>query len=216
MAIPRPGLGDSEVSSRQLVAVALASIALHAAAQEADALPDPAHALGGARLAEALRMGGFVLYFRHTATDFSQSDMAMTTYEECKSQRNLTEEGRRQAREIGANFREMKIPVGEVLASPYCRTMEVARLAFGKATATPAVRGAAPGGEPDAYAGLKALLATPVTGATNRVISGHGNPFRAIAGAPHLSEGEMVVIKPLGDNYAIVARVPYPDWPALK
>jgi hypothetical protein len=200
---------------RFIAAISLA-IAAIVQAQEPGALPDPAYALDGARLAGALRKGGYVLYFRHTATDFSQSDMAMTTYEDCKSQRNLTEEGRTQAREIGANFRELKIPVGEVLASPYCRTMEVARLAFGKAVATPAVRGATAGGEADGYAGLKALLALPVSGAANRVISGHGNPFRAIAGAPHLSEGEMVVIKPLGDRYAIVARVPYSAWAALK
>ena len=192
------------------------SFALLAQAEEPSALPDPAYALGGAPLADALRKGGYVLYFRHTATDFSQPDMAMTTYEDCGTQRNLSDEGRRQAREIGANFRELKIPVGDVLASPYCRTMEVARLAFDKAVATPAVRGATVGGEADRYADLRALLALPVSGGTNRVISGHGNPFRAIAGAPHLSEGEMVVIRPLGDKYAIVARVPYSAWPALK
>jgi hypothetical protein len=200
---------------RVLAGVAL-SLALLARAGEPSALPDAAYALDGIQLAEALRKGGHVLYFRHTATDFSQPDMAMTTYEDCKSQRNLSEEGRKQAREIGANFRELKIPVGEVLASPYCRTMEVARLAFDKAAATPAVRGGPAAAEGDRYAGLKALLAKPVEGAVNRVISGHGNPFRAIAGAPHLSEGEMVVIKPLGDKYAIVARVPYADWPKLK
>lgn len=198
------------------IAALVLSFALVAQAQEPSALPDPAYALSGAPLADALRKGGYVLYFRHTATDFSQGDMAMTSYEDCKSQRNLTDEGRRQAREIGASFRELKIPVGEVLASPYCRTMEVARLAFDKAVATPAVRGATAGGESDRYAGLRALLSKPVDGATNRVISGHGNPFRAIAGAPHLSEGEMVVIKPLGDRYAIVARVPYSAWAALK
>ena len=201
---------------QRLIATCALSFALFAHAQEPNALPDPAHALVGTPLADALRKGGYVLYFRHTATDFSQPDMAMTTYEDCSRQRNLSEEGRAQARAIGANFREMKIPVGEVLASPYCRTMEVARLAFDKAVATPAVRGATAAGEADRYAGLKVLLATPVEGATNRVISGHGNPFRAIAGAPHLSEGEMVVIKPLGDRYAIVARVPYGDWAKLK
>ena len=201
---------------QRLIASIALSFALVAHAQEPNALPDPAYALVGTPLADALRKGGYVLYFRHTATDFSQPDMAMTTYEDCKSQRNLSDEGRKQAREIGANFREMKIPVGEVLASPYCRTMEVARLAFDKAVATPAVRGGPAAAEGDRYAGLKTLLSKPVEGAVNRVISGHGNPFRAIAGAPHLSEGEMVVIKPLGDKYAIVARVPYSAWPALK
>jgi len=198
---------------QRLIASGALSLALLAQAEEPSALPDPAHALVGAPLADALRKGGHVLYFRHTATDFSQPDMAMTTYEDCKSQRNLSDEGRKQARAIGARFRELEIPVGEVLASPYCRTMEVALLAFGQAVATPAVRGGPAAAEGDRYAGLKVLLAKPVEGAVNRVISGHGNPFRAIAGAPHLSEGEMVVIKPLGDNYAIVARVPYSAWP---
>jgi len=198
---------------QRLIASIALSFALVAHAQEPNALPDPAYALVGTPLADALRKGGYVLYFRHTATDFTQGDMAMTTFEDCSTQRNLSDEGRKQARAIGAIFREMRIPVGEVLASPYCRTMDVARLAFDKAVATPAVRGGPAAAEGDRYAGLKALLAMPVSGATNRVISGHGNPFRAIAGAPHLSEGEMVVIKPLGDKYAIVARIPYTAWP---
>lgn len=200
----------------RLIAVIALSFASIAQAQEPSALPDPAYALSGTQLVQALRKGGYVLYFRHTATDFTQGDMAMKSYEDCASQRNLTDEGRRQARAIGANFRALKIPVGDVLASPYCRTMEVARLAFNKVVATPVVRGGPASDEASRYSGLKALLSRPVEDATNRVISGHGNPMRAIAGAPHLSEGEMVAIKPLGDKYAIVARVPYADWATLK
>jgi len=39
------------------------------------------------------------------------------------------------------------------------------------------------------------------------VISSHGNPFYATAGAPYLAEGEAAVIKPLEKDFKIVARV---------
>lgn len=35
----------------------------------------------------------------------------------------------------------------------------------------------------------------------------HGNPFHAVAGAPYLAEGEAAVIRPLGKDFEIVARV---------
>src|SRR5262249_17311460 len=82
-----------------------------------------------------LREGGLVLYMRHTSTDFSQNDAAMTTYADCAHQRNLTEKGRDEAREIGAHLKRLAIPVGQVLASPFCRTMETARLALSPAPA---------------------------------------------------------------------------------
>src|SRR5688572_16752586 len=86
-----------------------------------------------ADIVERLREGGYVLYMRHASTDFSQDDARMTGYEDCASQRNLTEEGREEARRIGTHVKRLGIPIGEVLASPYCRTMETARLAFGTA-----------------------------------------------------------------------------------
>ena len=89
-----------------------------------------------------LRQGGYVLYMRHASTDFSRNDAAMTSYEDCATQRNLTDQGRAEARAVGAHVRRLRIPIGDVLASPFCRTMETARLAFGKAQATPAARGA--------------------------------------------------------------------------
>src|SRR5687768_7239726 len=97
-------------------------------AQERSAAPDPRHALEGAPLVAALRKGGYTLYFRHTATDFSQNDSAMTRYDDCASQRNLTELGRQQARAIGDAVRALELPIGDVLASPFCRTVETGRL----------------------------------------------------------------------------------------
>src|SRR3954465_12772408 len=79
-----------------------------------------------------LREGGLVLYMRHTSTDFSQNDAAMTSYEDCAHQRNLTDKGRAEAREIGAHVKRLGVPLGEALASPFCRPRKPARLPFGR------------------------------------------------------------------------------------
>ena len=174
------------------------------------AQPDPA-------LLRELRAGAYVLYFRHTSTDLSKNDANMKSYEDCDNQRNLTERGREEARAIGEHFRRLRIPIGEVLASPFCRTMETARLAFGRAQATSEVRGGPiQPDNPDRYARLRALLSSPVRKGENRIISSHGNPFHAVAGPPYLAEGEMAVVRPQGSAFVVVGRVRVEDWQALR
>ena len=170
----------------------------------------PAWAEPDAALVSRLREGGYVLYLRHASTDFGQDDSRMTSFEDCTSQRNLTDRGREEARAIGKHVKRLGIPIGDVLASPYCRTMETARLAFGKATATNDVRG----GPVDAnrYEPLRKLLSSPVPKGSNRVISSHGNPFIALAGPPYLAEGEIAVVKPEGERFSVVARIRLSDW----
>ena len=185
---------------------ALLSILVLFAAQ-APAEPDP-------DLLARLREGGYVLFLRHASTDFSQNDARMTSYLDCSTQRNLTDKGREEARALGEHIKRLKIPIGEVLASPFCRTMETARLAFGKATATNDVRGGPAGtDDPARYAPLKKLLAAKVAKGENRVISSHGNPFLAVAGPPSLAEGEVAVVRPEGDErFSVVARIRLTDW----
>ena len=171
-----------------------------------------------AGIVERLREGGYVLYMRHASTDFSQNDARMTSYEDCASQRNLSDEGRQEARDIGAHVRRLAIPIGEVLASPYCRTMETARLAFGKAQATNDVRGGpVRSDDPKRYEPLKKLLSSQVKKGQNRVISSHGNPFQAVAGSPYLAEGEIAVVRPEGGmRFRVVARIRPQDWSGLR
>jgi broad specificity phosphatase PhoE len=78
-----------------------------------------------------LQRGGMVLVLRHSLTDarIEQQEFLRS----CALQRNLSRAGRDQARAIGAAMRELEIPVGDVRASPMCRTRDTARLAFGKA-----------------------------------------------------------------------------------
>ena len=157
------------------------------------------------------------MYFRHASTDFGQNDDHMTTFDDCAKQRNLTDKGRDEARAIGAAVRELGIPIGKVLASPFCRTVETAMLAFGKAEKTLDLRGwPASSTDPDRYAPLRKHLAAPPIAATNTVLVGHGNPFRAVAGPPHLMEGEAAVIRPLGDQrFEVAARIPVQEWTDL-
>ena len=176
----------------------------------------PAWAQSPAWLAE-VRAGGHVLYLRHASTDFSQNDASMKSFQDCASQRNLTDKGRDEARVIGEHVKRLKIPIGTVLASPFCRTMETARLAFGKAQPSHDVRGGpVRSDDPARYAALKKLLSGSVPKGENLVISSHGNPFHAVAGPPYLAEGEIAVVKPQHDSFAIVARVRVEDWQALK
>ena len=200
-----------------LAFVAIAGPVSFARAQAVSA-PAPGIELQGRALLSALRAGGFVLYFRHTSTDFGQNDERMTGYEDCSTQRNLTDAGRAEARAIGAEIRELGIPIGEVLASPFCRTMETARLIFGRAIATPAVRGGPAQAEsPARYAALRDLLSTAVPRGTNVAIASHGNPFRAVVGGAYLAEGEAAVIEPRGaEGFRIVARVRKDEWKDLN
>ena len=188
------------------VLVALLCFAAPVAAQ-----PDPS-------IAPRLREGGYVLYVRHASTDFSQNDAGMTSYEDCSSQRNLTDKGRAEARNIALHIKRLGIPVGEVLASPYCRTMETARLAFGKATASNDVRGGpVRSDDPKRYENLVRLLSSPVAPGENRVISSHGNPFQAVAGPPYLAEGEIAIVRPEGGTrFTVVARIRLEDWSSLR
>ncbi len=183
------------------------------------AAADSPESLAGSALRAALQHGGYVLYFRHGATDFGQNDDRMTGYEDCAQQRNLTDRGRADARAIGAAIKRLHIPVTTVLASPFCRTRETAELVFGHATADARARGG-PARTDDAqrYAALKALLSTPVPAGSNIAIVSHGNPFHALAGPPYLAEGEMAVVEPLGSTqgFRIVGKVTADGWDALR
>jgi len=176
----------------------------------------PAKPMPGPELLSELRKGGYVIYLRHPSTNFSRDDVKSRNDDDCDNQRPLTDKGREEARQIGAAFRELKLPVGKILASPRCRTMETALLAFGPPEKSSEARAgpASPASE-DRYAPLRALLSTPVKPGANTVIASHGNPFYATAGAPYLAEGEAAVVRPLGKDFEIVARVRHDAWRAL-
>ena len=174
-------------------------------------------ALTGADLLATLRAGGLILYFRHADTDHSQNDQRMTSIADCTTQRNLSERGRERARAVGEAIRAVGIPIGAVLASPLCRTVETAMLAFGAAQKSAAVRegGPLPPGSPGRFPALRALLSTPVAPGTNTVIVGHGYPYYTLVGGQYLSEGEADVVRPRGADFEVLARVDLERWHTL-
>ena len=199
---------------------ALAALLLWAPARPQTAEPQrgslPSRELAPAQLLAELRKGGYILYFRHAATDFSQNDEKMKSFEDCANQRNLIHRGRSDARIVAAAIRRLGIPVERVLASPFCRTVETAQLLFGRAEKMQEVRGG-PSAPADAerYAALRRILATPISSGANLAVVSHGNPFYSVAGPPFLAEGEAAVIRPLGADFQVIARIPVDRWDAL-
>jgi phosphohistidine phosphatase SixA len=204
------------LTRRGFVRLSTGFLALFCVASSLAAASD-AGRLSGRPLVEALKAGGLGLYFRHASTDFGQNDEPMTGYEDCARQRNLTDVGRFEAQAMGAAIKRLGVRVGDVLASPFCRTMETAKLIFGRATATPAVRGGpAAGVAPDRYAELRPWLSSSPPARSDLAIVSHGNPFRAVTGEPYLAEGEAAVIRPLGKGgFRIIARIAKDGWNAL-
>jgi phosphohistidine phosphatase SixA len=164
---------------------------------------------------ERLRRGGYVVALRHAATDRTATDMT-GDLRDCSRQRNLNADGRRQARAIGRAFRRLEIPVGRVLASPFCRTRDTARLAFGRARPSRALLSAdffADAGAERQRAGLRRLLALPPGRGSNTVLVSHEAAIDAATGVT-VDEGEAVIVAPGRGRrgYRILTTVEADAW----
>lgn len=82
----------------------------------------------------ALKEGGKVILLRHTHVVIREG-IGRLEHGNCAAEVNLSPRGIEQAKRLGEAFRAHSISIGEVLSSPYCRTMDTGRLAFGRATA---------------------------------------------------------------------------------
>lgn len=69
----------------------------------------------------------YVVLLRHAISP-GTGDPANFQLNDCSTQRNLSEAGRQQARDIGEAFRDRNIPVIKVLSSQWCRCVETAEL----------------------------------------------------------------------------------------
>jgi phosphohistidine phosphatase SixA len=177
-----------------------------------------ARPIGPQEVVDDLREGGYVVYLRHAETDHSQKDRLGVPLTDCGGQRNLNEAGRAQARSIGEAWRELQLPLGDVLSSGYCRTRETAELAFGRATIVPTLTGI-PAEMVGTYSGrvraLRRLLGTKPPEGENTVIVGHIANLQA-ATEVEIEEGDVAVFVPLGDSrYRLLAKLPASAWPQL-
>src|SRR5881409_3816365 len=77
----------------------------------------------------ALVNGGHVALIRHGNTPPGYGgDPPGFKIDDCKTQRNLDEQGRGEARALGEAFRNHGVRVDRILSSPWCRCLETARL----------------------------------------------------------------------------------------
>lgn len=122
----------------------------------ATALPWPVQA--DDTIAKRLAAGGVVIAFRHALAP-GTFDPPGFRLDDCSTQRNLNDEGRAQAQRIGAWFRQRGLAPAAVRTSPWCRCIDTARLAFGRAEPWPALGSPRAGTETVNQAALRDLQA---------------------------------------------------------
>lgn len=169
------------------------------------ALPAPTAAASADELWALLRGGRQVVLLRHGTTTPGVGDPAGFRLEDCATQRNLVEAGRDEARRVGAAFRTQRVPVGRVLSSPWCRCLETARLAFGRAEPWPALANLF--GRQERADALRAALGEPPPDGTLVLVS-HGSTISSATGLmPEM--GEFVVVTPQGGGrFTLAGRIP--------
>ena len=201
-------------TTRRLGLVASLVIAL-ASSTASGQEPPAGQNVRGQQLAETLRGGGYVVYFRHASTNADQVDADRPDFARCETQRNLSADGRRMARDIGAAFKALAIRVDKVVTSPYCRTVETAQLAFGRHEVSRVLYFAV-GIEKEERARqsqqLRQMLSTPPAANSNTVIVGHNANLKEAAGVWPKKEGDAHVFRPGPGGFVYVGDVTAEEW----
>src|SRR5262245_61953849 len=76
----------------------------------------------------ALRAGAHVALMRHADAPGGAGDPPGFRLDDCATQRNLSDKGRADAMQIGRRLKSEGIIIEQILASPWCRCMDTARL----------------------------------------------------------------------------------------
>ncbi len=200
---------------RSILAAMLAALAFPASAQ----------ALSDSQLVEALRSGGYVIVFRHGASNADQADTDPLNVDQPGNeakQRHLNDKGRATARAWKEAFRKMGIPVGKVYSSKLFRAQETARLGFGEPTTTFDVTEGnqivSPNENNRRAAMLRKMASTVPDAGTNTIIVTHKPNVIDAFGKDwfEVKEGEASIFKPDGHGgFAAVARVLPDRWSEL-
>jgi len=180
------------------------------------------HAQTQSEWLSALRSGGYVIVIRHGATHNDQADTNPFNLSSIGQQRQLNDAGRMKAREMGEAFHKLKIPVGDVITSPYYRAIETGKLAFGKASPTVDVGEGGmivtPLESNRRIAALRKLAATPPAAGVNTVVVSHKPNILDAFGKDwfDIREAESSIFKPDGNGgYKFIVRVQADDWKKL-
>jgi broad specificity phosphatase PhoE len=177
-------------------------------------------------VAAALKQGGYVIVFRHGATNRDMADTDPLNVDDpnnVSKQRQLSERGRQVARDINGAFKTLQIPIGAVYTSKFYRAVETGRLIAGKdvvATADISEGGlvVTPIENDRRMEAMRKLAATPPTKGTNTLVVSHKPNILDAFGKDwfDVREGEASIFKPDGDGkFVLVGRVQATQWAEL-
>ena len=143
-----------------------------------------------------LREGGCAVLMRHARTEPGVGDPPGFTLGQCRTQRNLSAEGREQSRRVGQVFQREGITLGAVRSSAWCRCTETAQLAFGRAEVWPALNSFFQGQGDDA-AQTRAVLQALATlrAPANWMLVTHQVNISALTGE-FPAMGELFLVRP--------------------
>jgi len=189
----------------------------------------PGHAADLEGLVASLKDGGYVLVFRHGATDDSQKDVYPFKFDDMTAQRQLSEKGRSMARELGAALKKLGVPIGAVYTSQLNRAVETGKLLGGKGVAPVDALTDSGAGSSSAMANpdgknakvgraVRDLVNTPPKAGVNNLAVTHKTNVADAFGREFadIREGEALVYKTSTAGPAIlIARVQVSEWIAL-
>ena len=160
-----------------------------------------------AALWAALRAGGHVALMRHAEAP-GVGDPPGFRLGDCGTQRNLSEQGRRQARAAGELFRRNGVASAVVYSSQWCRCLDTAALlGLGPVIPLPALNSffENSGREKEQTDRLRALIRKHPADATLVLVS-HQVNITALTGV-YPQSGEIVVLRPEGEKIAVLGRL---------
>ena len=198
------------------VILSISEVAVAKEAKDEKIYITPAAKLKSIKLIEALKKGGYIIYFRHHISEHMEIDKSRTNLKDCSTQRNLSSEGKKGSKEIGKAIRALKLNISSVISSPYCRCRDTAKLAFGKATLDDDLQFAIYDGPQERKRkgeALRKLLSQKPKANTNAVIVSHTANLKEAAKIWPKPEGVAIVFEPYGNRkFSYVGIVLPNEW----
>lgn len=208
------------VARRAAVVSMLACVSVAAAVDlKPDSAIPPASPLSGPSLTERLARGGLVIYVRHERTTREPVErFASTVQPGCERDNTVSRAGGDRAIANRHAITLLKLPIGRVFSSPYCRSTETAALMFGKPELTAqldSVHAAANRTPEQMRLDAVALINKEAMAGKNLVLVGHREGIMALTGAD-LNTGDAVILEPVaGGLPRVVGFVSNLRWTQL-
>jgi phosphohistidine phosphatase SixA len=171
------------LGSRSAVGAALLALAPLARADEA--------------VFKALAQGGHAVLMRHAKIARHAKALVLDAGGNCANEENLSNPGRAQAQRLKAALDKAGVRFDAVLASPFCRTRDTARLAFGRADVDANLTALELGTPDQAQARTKAITA---------LLAGHAGKGN-VALVTHRPNIDALTMELVEEGEAVVARI---------